>query len=339
MSENIYLGIDGGGTKTTAVIIDAGGRIRSAERTGGSAIVGKPSDRSCAVLGQLVEAVCKQAGVARGDLTRCAIGLNGIDFADELSMQTAELSAALGIPLDTRAVVNDGIVALWGATSREPAAMLQHGSGFTGAYRGRYGEERLFDHLSIGRTFDMRYELVALVARMIDGRVQPTPLKEKVLAWFDVREGDYCESIFRGWVKRERIATTPPLIFDAWASGDDDDAADTLIQRAAADYALAATAMLARVGSDDADVIFGGGVIEQAPEAFWKLLSARVREHLPNARTRPPDLPPEYGAAIMAGYLGGCDPRGLFEKVLQNYVKQSSASSPPKNDRTGSEGS
>ncbi len=336
MSENIYLGIDGGGTKTTAVIIDAAGRIRSAERTGGSAIVGKPSDRSCAVLGQLVEAVCKQAGVARGDLAGCAIGLNGIDFADELSMQTAELSAALGIPLDTRAVVNDGIVALWGATSREPAAMLQHGSGFTGAYRGRYGDEKLFDHLSIGRTFDMRHELVALVARMIDGRVQPTPLKEKVLAWFDVREGDYCEAIFRGRVPRERIVMTPPLIFDAWASGDDD-AADTLIERAAADYALAATAMLARVGSDDADVIFGGGVIEQGTAAFWKLLSEKVREHLPNARTRPPDLPPEYGAAIMAGYLGGCDPRGLFEKVLENYVKQSGELSPPPSDRTESE--
>jgi N-acetylglucosamine kinase-like BadF-type ATPase len=298
----LFLGIDGGASKTAGAMLSANGRLVATVRTGGSAIVGKPSIEACAVLAEVVAKLCSAAGCNRGRVGYCAIGLNGVDFADTQPMQHAEIARAIGLPPECMTLVNDGIVALWAATPTPAAALLQHGSGFTGAYRRRHGAEVLFDHLHVGDTYDLRRGLVAAVARMIDGRQEPTPLKERTLAQFAIAdEAAYCEAVYRGTIQRERLKNTAPLVFEAWLAGDPE--AAELVRRAVEDYALAAKAMVARIGCDDPDVVFGGGVILRGPDQFWALLAEKVRSHCPNARTKRPDLPPEIGAAIMAAYV------------------------------------
>jgi N-acetylglucosamine kinase-like BadF-type ATPase len=315
----LFLGIDGGASKTAGAMLSATGRLVATFRTRGSAIIGKPSVEACAVLAEVVVELCRAAGCNRDRVGYCVIGLNGVDFADTQPMQHAEIARAIGLPPERMTLVNDGIVALWAATPTPAAALLQHGSGFTGAYRRRHGEEVLFDHLHVGDTYDLRKGLVAAVARMIDGRQQPTPLKERTLAEFGITdEAAYCEAVYRGTIQRERLKNTPPLVFDAWLAGDP--AAAQLVRRAVEDYALAARAMVAWIGSDDTDVVFGGGVILRGPEQFWALLAEEVRSHCPNARTKRPDLPPEVGAAIMAAYEAERQPESWFRAVFEGNV-------------------
>jgi N-acetylglucosamine kinase-like BadF-type ATPase len=242
------------------------------------------------------------------------VGLNGVDFEDDFAVQHADISAALGIPRERVTLVNDGIVALWGATSAGAATMVQYGSAFTAAYRSRIGEERTFDHLGVTRVFDIREGLLALVARMITGQVDPTPLKDQALAFFRIaEEGKYAEAVYRDTIPHELRKRTPPLIYDAWLAGDA--GAASLVESAVQDYVQAARAMIRKTGAACPEVVFGGGVIDCAPAAFWDQLTHRLQETHPDVVARRPEMAPEFGAAVMAGHHVGVDPQALFEKV------------------------
>jgi N-acetylglucosamine kinase-like BadF-type ATPase len=310
----IIVGIDGGASKTRGVAVTTAGQMLARADAGGSAIIGPPRAEACHVLRSVLDSLCSQAGFARDDIALCGLGLNGIDFEDEFAVQHAGITEALGIPAERLVLVNDGIVALWGASPAPAATILHHGSGITSAYRSAYGQERLFDHLDAARTFDMRHELVTMVARMVNGMVEATPLKEKALAHFAIADGPgYADAVFRRLIPRDRILSTPPLIYRAWLDGDA--AAADLVERAANDYALSTRAMIGLTGSPNADATFGGGVINCAPPQFWTLLAERVHRHCPDAVVKPPDLPAEFGAATMAGYRVGLDPARLFEQL------------------------
>ncbi len=321
---SLLIGLDGGGSKTAGVLISADGSILARAQARGSAILGPPKSKACATLDSVVASLCKQAAVSRADIAWLGLGLNGVDFEDEHPIQHRIISAALSIPPDRFTLVNDGLVALWGASVSPAACIVHHGSGFTAAYRAGYGEECLFNHLDAARIFDMRSALVSLVERMILGMVQTTPLKTKALAHFEIEEeSDYASAVFRHTIQQNKMMNTPPLIYQAWLEGDP--AAAELVEQAIDDYALAATAMIAKTGRLDAEATFGGGVIACAPPEFWSLLTDHVHRINPNATVKPPDLPASFGAALMAGYHLGLPPKQLFEALLASHLGREKA--------------
>jgi len=312
---DLYLGIDGGITKTAGLILDAEGRTVAAATVGGIAMHGAPTAEQLGVLVELVGSLCRRAGCTQARIGHCGAGINGVDFVDEHATQISEISRTIGLPVERITLVNDAIIALWGATSEPAAAMVQHGSGFTAAWRSQHGGETLFDHLNMGHMFDMRVELLTCVARMIDGRIEPTPLKEAALSLYNIAdERDFCDAMFRQQIPWSVISLAPPMIYAAWEAGDP--VATTLVHRAADDYALAAQAMIARTGCDHAKAVFGGGAIMQAPPAFWELLTQRVAATCPHAEVAPPNLKPEFGAAIMAAFQDGQPIKTYYKHLL-----------------------
>jgi N-acetylglucosamine kinase-like BadF-type ATPase len=249
------------------------------------------------------------------------VGLSGIDFADEFAGQHAALSACLGIDPRRLTLVNDGVAALWGASAADCACVVQHGSGVTHAYRAGLGTEQPYDHLDVGRLFNIRDALAALVARMIDGRAPATALKETVLQHYGIAdEGDYAEALYRGWIPRDLLRTGQIHAFAAWQAGDP--AATRLVALAADDYALTACTMVGRTGAPRCEVAFGGGVLNHAPEEFHAQLAKRVHERFPEALVIRPRLSPGHGAALMAAFHHGLDPAPLFARMLQNSPPQ-----------------
>ena len=321
MSQSLFLGLDGGSYKTLGVLIDQDGAVLACGRAGPSSSGAAPSPEAAATLAELVERLCAEAGVAREGLAHVGLGLSGIDFADEFAGQHAALSACLGIDPPRLTLVNDGVAALWGASAAEHAAIVHHGSGVTHAYRAGFGTEQPYDHLDVGALFDIRYALAALVARMIDGRAPATPLKETVLAHYGIAdEADYAEALYRRQIPRELHRTAQVHAFAAWLAGDPE--ATRLVESAAADYALTAVALVRRTGDPRAEVAFGGGVINHAPEEFHALLVERVRELSPEAVVVRPRLSPGHGAALMAAFHHGLDPAPLWARMVQDSPLQ-----------------
>lgn len=315
MTQHYFLGIDGGGSKTLGVIMDQSGAILANARMGASAVVGIPSVRACEVLATMKQRLCDDAGIAPDEITGVGLGLNGIDFVDEYPAQFEALSACLGIAHAHFTLVNDGIVALWGASPARASVIVHHGSGVTNAFRADYGQERLFDHLDAGKMFEIRHALAAVVARMIDGREERTPLLAAMLDHYGVHdEGAYAELLFRGRISGERILTGPGIAFTAWQLGDL--VAMRLIERAANDYACAARALVRHTGDDACRIAFGGGVLNHAPDAFIALIAERISMEFPRAGVLRPMLSPAHGAALMTAFHHGIDSTVLYARLL-----------------------
>jgi len=316
----VYLGLDGGGTKTAGAITDGAGRVLARARTGPSAIVGAVNPRSRRVLAEVVTDLLRQARLKRAGIRFCAVGLNGIDFTDEFPVQFRGVCSAIGLPGRKVALVNDAIPALWGATDSPAAGLLQHGSGKTSALRTAFGGERLYDHLDAGLLYDIRGDLLRAVARMIDGRLPSSPLKAAALRYFRIRrEKDFAEALYRRRIPWPLIARGCALAYRWWLKGDPN--ARRLVETAAADYAATGAAMVRRTGSPSAAAAFGGGVIAAAPDRFWSLLRRRLKVHAPRARLVRPAMTAEYGACVMAAWHGGEDPAAYFRLVVASVRK------------------
>jgi len=306
-----FLGIDGGGTKTLGALADETGTILAECKAGPSSIVGVPSAESCAVLQSVQTRLCETVGIRPEAVAWLGLGLNGVDFPEETIMQHGVLSRVLAIAPERFILVNDGIAALWGATPAPAAAIVQHGTGFTAAYRSAYGEERPFDNLDAGRFYDLRLEALALVARMIDGRAAVSPLKAAILACFDhPAEQDYGEIVFLRKYSQPQLAAILPAVLRVAEGGEP--ATQAIVERAIADYVCTAATVIRKTGSSCPDVVFGGGRLLSAPEWFLKRIVEGVLRECPGARIRRPERSPAIGAVIMAAHAGGCPPTLFF---------------------------
>ena len=312
VARRLYMGIDGGGTKTMGALADETGTMLAECKAGPSAIVGVPSAESCAVLQSVRDTLCERAGVRPADLAWLGLGLNGVDFPEETIMQHGVLARTMDIAPERFLLVNDGIVALWGATPAPAAVIVQHGTGFTAAYRSAYGAERPFDNLDAGRFYYLRLEAFALVARMIDGRVAMSPLKEAILTCLDhPAEKDYGEIVFLRKYSPSQLAAIQPAVLKVAEAGDP--AAQSIVERAMADYVCTAVTIVRKTGSVSPDVVFGGGRLLSAPNWFLQRIVAGVLRECPGARIRRPGLSPAIGAVIMAAQAGGCAPACFFQ--------------------------
>jgi N-acetylglucosamine kinase-like BadF-type ATPase len=309
-----FIGIDGGASKTLGVMIDERSTLLAGAKGGPSSIIGAPSQTARKVLRGIKRQLCAAAGVAPTTVAGIALGLNGIDFPDEFPMQHVALSAALEVSPARLLLVNDGIVALWGASPAPVLAIVQHGSGITCASRTAYGREQLFDHLNAGRLFDMREALATLIVRMIDGREKPTPLKGAALRYYDhADETTFAAALFRRRIPDQRFRTAISVLFAAWQAGDP--AAARLVKLAVEDYLRTARALIARTGNEQCEIAFGGGVINNAPPEFFALLADGVQSTYPEVTVLRPQLPPAYGAALLIAFHHGYDPATLFARL------------------------
>ncbi len=313
------VGLDCGGAKTAVAVCDAGGRIVARTRGSGSAIVGRPGEGFFSVIEPLLEEALKSAGIGLSEVARVAMGLSGVDFADETKVQAECISSRLGLR-ERLALVNDGLIALWGVSAGDRVVLVQHGSGVTTAYRDALGHEAIFDSLDVAHVFDLRRAAVSRTARMIDGREPVTSLKERVLAHCGVVEGDFVEWYLRDPIARPRCSALAAVVFEAWQH--DDAVGIELVDAAASDYVLTAQTMGRRLGDGAFEACFAGGVIHQGGQQFRKLLVQKMERAAPHARCVDAALPPELGALVLARWSAGGDARALFEQFGAQLMEE-----------------
>lgn len=288
------IGIDAGATKTAAVAATLDGGVLDRLRTGPSAIVGLPDAQALAVLRDIIDRLAPR----REALAHVTIGLSGVDFPEEQPEQHRRVAEALGVPRERLLLVNDSLVALAGAATLDRATLVQHGTEVTMAWRPRVGEESVFDSVGIADCFDLRLRTVPLVARMLDGRVATTPLKDRVLSHCGVDAGSFPRWVIRDPGARERILKLAPVVFEAWQAGDA--AAAQLVEAAVDDYITATVAMAARLGPGAFHACFGGGTITQGGSPLMSLIGERLSRRRPDAYIALPARPPEEGALVLA---------------------------------------
>ena len=297
----VYLGVDGGGTKTAFVLADEAGGVL-AESTGASAYYFAAGiDLVGRVLEEGVTAVTRAAGIERSAIDRAFVALPG---HGEASGDVTELDAIAGRVLghDRYDVGNDAVAGWAGSLAGEDGVNIVAGTGSIA-----YGEWRGATHRAggwsevfgdEGSAYWVAVRGLNAFSRMSDGRLPRGPLhaaiRDRVQAATDL---DVIGVVVDAWeAKRDRIAALAPAVTRAAEAGDG--AAQAIVAEAGAELAALVGAVRSGLGiaaGETVPVSFSGGMF-RAPgirAAFEAALPA-------GSDLREPVAGPGLGAALYA---------------------------------------
>lgn len=306
------LGVDGGGSKTLAVVADERGRILGIGRAGGSNHQAVGMEEAMRRVEQAARQAMGRGGVAAVDAA--AFALSGADLPEDFALLTPALEAldlAPHISLD-----NDSVAILRSGADNPNRVAVGWGSGTNGVARNAAGAEFRLPALGWisgdwGGGGQLATEAVSLTARAWDRRGEPTMLADLVLEVFDVPDGEGLIALLHTGQApngvtlaqdeiRRRLHLLPPLVFRAAAAGDQP--AARLVDRSAEEVTRTALALLGKVGLTDepADVVLGGSVFKAEGDMLTRAVRALLTARAPRARVVRPDVEPVVGAMFIA---------------------------------------
>lgn len=302
----MFLGVDGGGTKTAYTLIDSTGTPVASWRGPGIyyLISGLPTLEP--LLAEGVTAVCAAAGITPQDI---AYSFVGIPCYGEVSADVAALDAlprrVLGT--DRYRCGNDMICGWAGSLAGTDGINVVAGTGSIaygeragrGLRAGGWGE--LFGDEGSGYWIATR--ALNAFSRMSDGRLPRGPLAGVLRRTLELTDDlDAVGVVLNRWKgDRARIAALSTAVSEAAATGDE--TATTILTDAGRELAGLVTALTTELGfspGPPVPVSYSGGVFGAAP------VLASFRGTLgPGFEVREPLLPPDLGAALYAARLAG----------------------------------
>ncbi len=296
------LGVDGGSTKTVALVARTDGTIVGAGR-GGCANIYSGVEPALHVVASAVREALRAANVAAHDLEAGAFSMAGADWDDDISLiRTTMERHRFGRAV---VVVNDALGALRAGSEDGIGVSVVCG---TGAATGACGPDGRRWHSGFWQqsqgALDLGHQMLRAVYRAELGIDPPTALKEPVLRAFGQ---DSVEEVLRLFTARtERrpdgraTGQLAPLLLDTADHGDPT-ARHIVSTHGAAlgGYALAAAR---RVGLDGVPftLVLAGGVLRHPTQLLAEAIIARVRAVSPQVRPVVSRFEPAVGALFLA---------------------------------------
>jgi N-acetylglucosamine kinase-like BadF-type ATPase len=297
----VILGIDGGGTKTHALLVDLNGNILATAANGGANWERTGIAATQASLQEIVSQVLGDAGSTSSNITAATFGLAGIDWESDKELFTPTVKA-LNLPADTL-FINDSIAALFAGNPSGIGCVSIAGTG--GKTSGRSATKTLqtmgMDLGEGGGAGQLVSLALDYIARIHHGIEAPSGLTELILA----DSGFSSETALFKAVAREEFRISEdlaPEIFELCASGDK--GAMTIAVTVANQHALDVIAMLKKLDLTDStvNVIRAGGLHTAGCAIFDQTFENALRSGHPGAVTQVLDISPVYGAVIHAAH-------------------------------------
>ena len=325
---HLYLGVDGGGTKTALVLIDSDGEIRATHVAPGSYYVSIGLDALGALLAEAVGAV----------LTKAAVSPDALDFAFFGLPAYGEDSTLLGtlsrlpqqfLRADTFLCGNDMVCGWAGSLLCRDGISIVAGTGSicygerngAAARCGGWGE--LFS--DEGSAYWIACRGLNLFSRMSDGREPKGPLYEIVRERLKITADlDLCAHVFSQLEgDRAQIAQLSKWVTQAATAGDP--AATAIIREAALELALMVDATRRQLEfgiAEPVPVSYSGGVFDNVGPLLLEHFTVALQAFRPGYRVSEPVLPPGIGAALYAAKRHG---NPLSNAAIERLRAQSGA--------------
>jgi N-acetylglucosamine kinase-like BadF-type ATPase len=297
------VGVDGGGTKTQAVILDADSVIIGEGLAGPSNPLRVGIATAATAIREAIDRACESARLRRTDLIAAEIGLAGARRR-ELSARMREALLSLGI--GEVVVVGDADIALYGATEGEPGLIVIAGTGSICCginARGKKGCAGGWGPIAGdegGGAWIARRALRA-IAHAVDGRGAPTSLTEAACSYFHVSDPiDLSTAIYAPTITNERLASFAKFVIQAAKARDQ--IASQIIAEGGQELGFSAAAVIRdlKLERETFQVAYVGGVFDAAGELVLSSLREEVSRVAPKAYLAPPRFSPAVAAARMA---------------------------------------
>ena len=305
----MFLGVDGGGTKTALCLIDEEGRLLARTRAPSSYYFNEGIELVSRVLREGVDEICRQAAIAPSEIDYAFFGLPGYG---EASTDVPDLDAAPREVLghDRYACDNDMVCGWAGSLGGADGINVISGTGSMtygeragaspGVRVGGWGE--LFG--DEGSAYWIAIRGLNAFSRMSDGRLPVGQLHELFREHLDLAgDLDLVDVVLNRWQGgRGEIASLSRTVAGAASAGDE--CAGKILADAARELANLVKITRRRLGFGPEEkvlVSYSGGVFNAEPVlSGFKAALAALHE---GYELREPLYPPDVGAALYAAKL------------------------------------
>ncbi len=299
----VVLGVDGGNTKTIALVASLSGAVLGVGRAGCGDIYGAPAVESA--IGEIRSAVriaFEQAGVGPDDIDFGVFSLAGADWPEDFALYRERLDALAPAGF---LVVNDGLGPLRLGSLSGVGVALVCGTGPAAGARGRDGREWAASWWIQDATGAVGVGQAALrsvyLERLSAGPA--TKLTPELLRIFDFPDVD---TMLHNLTRREHrsydIGKAARVVSELAQAGDS--IAQRLVAEHAEPFVELARVSAAQVGllecSESFPVVLSGSVFAHAGSPMAQAVSAGLCARLPQSRPVTTELPPCAGAALEA---------------------------------------
>ena len=296
---SVVAGVDGGNSKTLAVVCDLSGKIVGVGGAGCSNWEQVGREEAAQTLGEALEGALKAAGIGRDALVHLHIGLAGIDWPeDELVIGSALRECGWECRL---VLENDSFLGIRACAPEGHGVRVNAGTGVCSGVLLPDGDKYAYgSYIDFGGRIGAEREVINEVIRSEDGRGRRTLLTDLLLKAVDQKTVPNALYAIHRLGHSIPNATLNHILFQAAGLGDV--VAIDLVQRFARELALCATNLMRRFGlTDKAPVIvaFGSRFVRTGPLLF-DTFSQEVHAAAPLANIMLADLPPAMGA-VRAG--------------------------------------
>jgi N-acetylglucosamine kinase-like BadF-type ATPase len=304
----LYLGVDGGNTKTIALACGADGRIAGHARTGCSDIYGVDAEFA---VGEIVRGANAAIAAAGGGDVACAYySLAGADWPVDIAFYVDQL--ARRIPAGRTVVVNDAIAAIRSGADDGVGCSFVCGTGT--ALGARAGDGRLWHVSWLAAPFftiDLTRAALDAAVRSELGMLPASVLPARVAAAYGARDAAGAMERVTGRPPRPPRVSLGGLLLDCASEGDELARERVIwVARENAAY-LRAGARVCGLG-EPTPITLAGGVMRHPSS----LLIDALAEALPGCELRRARREPAHGALLAAMDEGGAAPVALDDSAV-----------------------
>lgn len=302
MNDSLYLGFDGGATKTAGVALNSEKKsiAESVGSAGNFQIIGV--EKASENIFKVTESILEKSASDFTQIRSMYLGLAGAgrpEDADRMRSAFVDLLYKKSLPVPRVRVGTDAIAALEGAFRGKPGMILISGTGSilfakdrTDAVHRIGGWGRFLGDEGSGYAIG-RACLVA-IARAFDGRGKETLMTRLLKEKKNI--GDTQSMVIEVYQKNFDIASAAPIALEAAQSGDE--VANDIITESARQLSDHVRAVIEKLKEPLPLVLIGG--ILTTDNALSKRFLQIIVEDFPEIRVQPAESSPAVGAALLA---------------------------------------
>lgn len=298
-----FIGVDGGASKTAALVVDENGKALGRGLAGPSNHLRVGIEEATRNVERAVNIALVEAGIAIKDVEYAYCGIAGADHP--FHRQNVVDSLRIFFPRGNFIVDTDARIALTGAVGFGAGIVVISGTGSVAFGRNAAGEESraggwgptLGDE---GSGYWIAREGLSAIVRAHDGRGFATKMTDLLCDAYGMCEpNDLPRFVYAATTHVDDIARYGKLVIDAAKAGDD--VAREILARGGSELAECVLAIARKLHMTDSEfpVAYVGGAFHAA-EMLLSPMRLRITRDAPGAVLTKPERTPVEGAAMMA---------------------------------------
>jgi glucosamine kinase len=294
-NKEMFIGVDGGGTKTIVLVADKDGKVVCREKGENTNFYVSGIEKARNNLQVILDRVYRC--INKNDVASAFIGMSAIEYEADTKLLDDFTENMFNCPVFMH---TDAYVALMGFTYGNPGALLISGTGSIAIAMNSVGKLKVIGGWGYllgdgGSAYHTALEALRASVKAFDGIGKPTILCDAVMQYFKIEKPHDLVQRFTPGISRPQIALFAKEVTNCAEKGD----------AVAIDILMAAADELAKIGAAAAkyancsEIGIYGGVLKN-DRFVRENFSRRLQHYLPGVRAVLPQLPPEGGAVISA---------------------------------------